>query len=234
MKKVLISVALVGLVSVAGAQTAFDRRIANVLLLQNPKVRTAVGISDAQRSQMNGAAEAHRRSLQAYEQKLKQENRDPRTVGPNDPTIRAAFVALRDSVMKVLKPAQVIRLREITLQSAGAAGLTDQVVATELGISGANLAKIRSTFDSASREMRGIQQQMTARALGPFKDRKPKNEAEATQIREQAQAALRREGDKATPQIKRIGDTAKTKILGYLTPAQNAKWQALQGKPFKA
>ena len=191
MKRSLFLLPLLLLAGVASAAPdPFDFRVADVGLLQAKQVQTAVGITAAQRTKMNTAADTYKKRLETYQKQLQALG----TVNPDKAKVRGLFEALKKDVVAVLTPAQLRRVRELTLQRLGLVSLTDATVAKKVGLSTAQVGKIRSAFGAGRAKFAALQQKAQTAAApiaAQYKGRKPKSEAEAASLRKEIEGKLR-------------------------------------------
>ncbi|RYG24164.1 hypothetical protein EON82_11650 [bacterium] len=213
----------------ASAQVAFDKRAADIGLLQAKPVQTDVGITAAQRTKMNAAADKHRKSLQDYEKTLKALG----TTTPDKRRMLGFFETLKSDVFAVLTPPQIKRLRELTLQRLGLIALTDEQVAKKVGLSAAQVTKLKTAFQNGRTKFMNLQQSTAKPILAPYEGRKPKTQAEATALRTEIEGKLKVASARVKPQLVAIGKQTDAAMLAVLTPAQKATWTALKGRPFK-
>ena len=233
MKRSFLLLPLLLLAGVASAAPdAFDFRVADVGLLQAKQVQTDVGITAAQRTRMNAAADAYKKRLETYQKQLQALG----TVNPDKAKIRTYFEALKKDVVAVLTPTQLKRVRELTLQRLGLVSLTDTTVATKVGLSTAQVGRIKVAFGAGRAKFAAVQQRAQAAAApiaAQYKDRKPKTQAEAAALRKEVEGKLKPIQAKFIPQFQAIGKGTDAAMLAVLTPAQKNAWAALKGKPFK-
>ena len=233
MKRSRALLPLLLLAGLAHAQEGFDYHVADVGLLQAKVVQTEVGITAAERAKMNVAATAYRGKVAEYGRQLKalgQANPDPARM-------RGMFDVLKKDALAVLAPAQIRRVREITLQRLGLISLTDPVVAKRVGLSGAQIARLKAAFQKGRTDFLALQQ-TAQRAAQPvvaqYKDRKPKSQAEADALRKEVAAKLKPVQARFLPQMQAVGKRTDTAMLAVLTPTEKTAWTALKGKPFVA
>ena len=233
MRSLLLLPALLVASVAHAAPDAFDFRVADVGLLQAKQVQTEVGITAAQRTKLNAAAAAHAKRLQDYERQLKALGQ----VNPDKTKLRSYFETLKKGVVAALTPAQLQRLRQLTLQRLGLVSLTDDGVSKRVGLSPAQIAKLKTAFASGRAKFNALQQKARV-AAGPiaakYKDRKPKTQAEAAALQKEIKAKLQPIEASYLPKFQAIGKQTDAAMLAVLTPVQKKTWAALKGKPFKA
>ncbi len=229
MKRSLLLLPALFLAGLASAQDAFDFHVADVGLLQAKSVQTDVGITAAERAKMNAAAAEHRGRLQAYEKQLKALG----AVAPDKAKLRGFFEILKKEVISDITPAQLRRLRELTLQRIGLVSLTDDTVAKKVGLSGGQVGRLKSAFETGRTKFIALQQATAKPIVAPYQGKKPKDQAQAAQWNADVQAKLKAAGERVKPQLVAIGKGTDAAMMAVLTPAQRATWNALKGKPFK-
>ena len=214
----------------ASAQLSFDKRAADIGILQAKQVQADVGITAAQRAKLNSAAERHRASLKEYEKQLKALG----TTTPDKQKMLGFFETLKSDVFAVLSPAQIKRLRELTLQRLGLVALTDEQVAKKVGLSPTQVSKLKSAFQAGRSKFVALQQSTAKPILAPYEGRKPKSQAEATALRTEIEGKLKAASSRVKPRLVAIGRETDANMMAVLTAPQKAAWTALKGRPFKA
>jgi DNA polymerase III gamma/tau subunit len=231
--KGFLSLCLFFIVHVAlAAMDPFDFHAADVVILQAKKVQQDIKLTEAQRAQMNKAADWHRGQLKAYEEELKAKKVDPRTLPNPNPRLLSMYTALKERVLTHLTPAQLRRLREISIQRAGIGALADEKVATRVGMSAAQLKQFRSIFTAAARQAAQVQQSALQAVAQKYKNVKPKDQADGQRLQKQAQAELRAAGQKVQPRLNAIETQTQAKLKAVLTAKQMAAYEALRGPRF--
>lgn len=218
--------------SVFAAPDPFDFHGADIVLLQSKQVQKELGITEAQRKQMNAFAAQHREHLAAYDRELQQKKIDPRTLPSPNPRILGFFEDLKKNVCGVLTPAQLRRLREISFQRVDLLALLDDQVAARLKLTSAQRSRLRSAYIAGSKEAAQIQQAAVQAALKRYQGVKPKDKADAERLQKQAQGDLRAAGARIAPQLRSIESQTRSKLLAVLTPAQRSQFEALKGRKF--
>jgi len=211
----------------------FDYHCSEVILLQAKPVQAELGISEAQRKKMNDAADTHRVRLTTYDaQQRSAKTKDSRDV--MNTKLRGFFDELKQGVFTALTPAQLKRLRELSLQRAGLLALLDDIVAKKIGLTGAPYEKFRKTFSDGAKQASDVERAN----LKPIFDKyEPRMKAAKTpddrkKIETEMRPELDSAGKKITPQIQKLQADTQQKLVGMLSAQQKAAWQALLGKPF--
>lgn len=212
----------------------FDYHVASLVLLQVKEVQTEVVITEAQRKKLNTHAEWHKAQLKTYSDQLeKQAQATKKETAPEETKLQALFAELKKRAFKELTATQIKRLREISLQQLGFSALNDTIVAKRIGMNDEQLARVRKTFEMGFNEAAGIERDAVQAAVKPYQDKKPKDEAERDKMMKEAEDRAEGARKKVSPRVDKIREFTRTKIMGILTADQRAKFQALQGKPFK-
>ncbi|MCB0826078.1 MAG: hypothetical protein KDC26_07805 [Armatimonadetes bacterium] len=233
-KVIATTISLLAIASQGLAADAFDKSVANIALLQIKEVQTDVGITAAQRTQLNKHADwfnAESKKINDQAATYVQKNQQP----PKSLTDK--FVKLNNDmankVVGVLTAGQLKRLREITLQNAGPVAMMDPTVAKKIGLSDSQLKSIRSRFDSDAKKADGIQEKAFKPIIDKYKAKKPKDDAEAKKLSEAYAKEMDAAGKKIAPQLNKIQSDFSAFLKKTLSTKQDSAWKALLGKPFK-
>jgi hypothetical protein len=211
----------------------FDYHCSEVILLQAKPVQTELGISEAQRKKMNDAAETHRTRLTTYDQiQRAAKTKDSREV--MNTKLKGFFDELKQGVFSALTPAQLKRLRELSLQRAGLLALLDDIVAKKIGLTGAPYEKFRKTFSDGAKQASDVERNNLKPIFDKYTPRMKaaKTADEKKKIEADMRPELDSAGKKITPQIKKLQEDTQQKLVSMLSAQQKAAWQALLGKPF--
>lgn len=231
---IVVVAALTGGASAQSKIDPFDLHVASLRVLESRAVQKEIGISTAQRGMMDNFANKYNADLKKYVEGLRKSGKDPSTLKGPDAGMLKLLATLKRNVMGVLSAGQLKRLREISLQVFGLNGLLDDVVATKVGLSKEQLAKMRTTFEAGSKKAND----MIAGAIVPvnnqFKNAKPKTDAEKKQTLTAYEGKRKEALDKIKGPVDQIRKDTRGKILAILTPTQKSTYLALQGKAFKA
>lgn len=217
----------------------FDFKMASVIILQSKEVQKELGVTEAQRTQMNKHADKHRGELVAYQKQLEANQKDKNKPLDVDPTkMDGMFVNLKKGVFGQLKPAQLKRLCEISLQQLGLVALIDETVATRVGLTAAEQKRVKSTYEAGIKEADDIARSGQAQLeiqLNELRKKypNPKTDAEKQKVMAEAQKKAEAIEKRIDPQIESVRKVTLTKMLSLLTAKQRANWTALLGKPFK-
>ncbi|MBV6457346.1 MAG: hypothetical protein HONBIEJF_00454 [Fimbriimonadaceae bacterium] len=222
---------LVLLLGGAPVQESFDHYVANIVILQDKKLQKHLGITEAQRAKMNEYASKHGAALQKYGKEMEKAKKSVAAAGM-DPKFEAIFKDLKDGVLKQLKPAQIKRLAEISIQVVGPAALSDDRVCTKIGVPKSTAASIRKVITDNMTKASKIQAAELQKVLAKYKDKDPKTDAEKAKLENQLRADMAAAEKRVAPQVEKIRVATETSILAKLTTAQKAAFKKLQGATY--
>lgn len=227
LKKITAMIGFAAIVAGAYAQD-FDRTVASIILLQDPKVQTELKVTKAQRDKMNVHAASFQKAAKAYAEKLQKQGKNAK---PNPAEENKIMGSLKSNVLGTLNATQIKRLREISLQVLGVGALGDDLVANRVGLSAAQKTTVRKHLSDGLQRANTIQQKTDAEARKGIKE--PKNEAEAKKAQETYTKRMQTLGPPAQKQLNVIRTEVEKKVLAVLTPAQRTSWTGLLGKIFR-
>lgn len=207
---------------------AFDEEIASVIILQDHAVQADLGISVQQRAAMNKLADAHRAKVGAYQESVQKAKG---TI--NEKILVQYFNQLKTGVFGLLSASQLRRLREISLQFMDFTALGDELVDNRIGISAAQQKQIRSLIRAGVDKANQIRSKAVNSAVANLRNQKPKSQAEAQSIYNEANQRAEAASKKVGPQIEAIKSHTRGKVMAVLTSKQRSAWQGLLGRPFR-
>lgn len=221
---------LVALAVAAYARDPFDVRHANVALLMDRSVQEELRISEAQRKRMNALADRYNSTMQKVVERLQKAKTPP---SEPDPEARKAAEALQAGIVDVLIPAQLKRLREISLQVAGLAAMGDESVAKRIGLSNDQLRRVRTILEDAYGRLRKMESDEMEARTKDLRGRQPKTEQEraalAQELEKRSQEAFR----KLSPAVEKLRRETESRLFQILSDKQEEAWKALLGRPFR-
>jgi hypothetical protein len=117
------------------------------------------------------------------------------------------------------------------LQAYGLNGILDTTVAKKVGLSEAQIAKMRDTYKEGSKKandlmvgaMKPVNKQFTT---------KPKDAAEEQRMKADYDAKSKAAVHAVMPNVQKVNDDTQQAMLAIFTPQQKAAFLALQGKVF--
>jgi len=230
MKSTLVLISSLAIASFAVADD-FDRKVAGFQLLQDKKVQAELKITEAQRAKLNKHADGFNAKLAAYQKELEaQAKKAQKQVQPDPKRMNALMEDLKKKVLAELSAAQLIRLRELSLQAVGVTALGDDLVAAKVGLSAAQKQKVRTIVKSGLDAANKLMAQADANARKGIKE--PKSEAEAKKAQETYGKRMEAEQKKIQGQLQKIRQDTIQNALKVLNAQQNETWKKLQGKPY--
>jgi hypothetical protein len=140
---------------------------------------------------------------------------------------------LKVKVLAELKPQQIKRLAQLSLQFQQIIAVTDKRVADRVGLSPAQLKRAREIFQAGRQNLAKRQQGMYNEVASHYKGVNPKTDAEKKQVQQNfvrdMRAAQQRQAGALTAEAARNA----AEIMSVLTPQQKSTWRSLLGRPFK-
>lgn len=217
------------LAALAMAQTSFDREVCDITLLQTKEVKQELKVTDAQRSRMNAASAGYNAVAKRVEEKMRK-NQEPSEADKKQ--MSEQFDKMRIAVLNVLNEGQIRRLREISLQTAGLIALTDPAVIRKVGLSQAQVTKVKNYLKTSYEAAGDLTKQVQEKVAKEFKNRNPKTDAEKRKLADQYTKRMKEEMAKITPKLEKIRSDGRANIMKTLSEGQRTIWNSLLGKPF--
>ncbi|MCH8979699.1 MAG: hypothetical protein IH945_10735 [Armatimonadetes bacterium] len=214
----------------AFAADEFDMYVADIAILQAKAVRTELKITDTIRAAMN----KHAAWLDKQGADIDRLVRGGTiTVAEGNRRTKIHLATLKSKVLRELSGAQVKRLREITLQRDGLVPLMDQRVSDKIGMTAAQLTKIREAYVANDNKAKQIQKAAFSPIFEKYGNMKPKSESEKKRIEELANKELGVEKKRIQPQLEKLGKEFEALVAETLTKGQKDAFNKLKGTPFK-
>lgn len=226
--------ALCGVALAQSSMNEFDAYVADVRILQQPAVQNELGITEAQRRNMNKHAEW-------FDQVQQDLNAELTSNGAPETQQEVAALSqefgeklapkiqeMERRVLGELTPGQLKRLREISLQAAGYAALADERVCDHIGLSEAKVQAIQTAFNEMQRKVGELRQGVAATMRQAYPE-PPQTEEKAKEFRERQQ----KEMEKIQPQISAAGEAYIKVVEEQLSTIERAAFEALLGEKFE-
>ena len=214
----------------ARAADAFDKHACNVTLLQAKSVQKELGITESQRAKMNVHADRNNKQGMELNRLLAGNKLTPAQATDHVGRLRSD---LKKRVLGELNSAQIIRLREISLQQAGALALMDPVVGNKIGMSKAQTDKIRAEFVEQDTQAQKIKRD----ALGPidekYKKMKFANAEEERKLQEQHMRERTAKQKEILPKLTALAVEFDKAVEAVMTKGQIQSYKKLKGKVFR-
>jgi hypothetical protein len=177
-------------------------------LLQTPKVKKELNITDEQSAKLAKIADK-------YDREAASKLGSGRTVALSAQSVRETGDKLiessRQEVSSVLNGDQLNRLKQILLQVNGAEALQDKEVAKQIGFTAGESEKLKKLLAQTSNELRG------SLGVGPVGSTDP-NQIQIQKLGAQGPA--------------KIDSQVQNQYLGVMTGEQRQKLETLRGAPF--
>lgn len=222
------SLVLCATVSVRAADS-FDMYVSDVAILQIKEIQKELKITEGQRASMNNHAQWLNQQGISIDRLVVEKKLSPDNANK---LMTAHLATLKKKVLSVLSDAQVKRLREITLQRDGLLPLMDQKVSEKIGMTKAQLKKIRDAYVANDVKSKALQDKAFAPIFEKYRKMKPKSEAEAKQIEAQVNKELDAEKKLIAPELEKLGKEFEGLVNRTLSKGQLDAFKALKGKPF--
>lgn len=232
LSKPMALLAIVGLAG--GLQADFDQDIADITLLQIKEVQTELKINPSQKATLNKHADwfnAENKKLMTEAQKYASEGKQP----PQSLVTKGVKLGddMKSKVLKVLSKWQTKRLRELTLQNAGYLAVMDPNVAKKIGLSDANLKKIRTRYEETSKKAASAQQSAIKPVMDKYQNKTASTDAEKKKLQADFNKDMEAAQKKLQPQLKKFQDEWIAFVKKTLTASQLKSFEGLQGTKFK-
>lgn len=213
---------------------SFEEQVSDMGLLQSKEVQAELGFTEELRNKLNVHADDFNKKANKLQEEYrkKAEGKNP---PPPAPVAEMAKLEaeLKKKVMKELSKAQIKRLSELTLQSAGFAAMLDQNVANKIGLTSAQLEKLRTAFKENAQEAQRLQEGVMKPIYDKYGKEKPADEAAAKELQAKVQKEVQAANEKIQPQVKALQEKFIKTLKLTVKAIQFNKFEALQGKPFK-
>lgn len=234
MKATLVFLALaVTAGALAQSMNQFDFVVSDVRVLQDRAVQNDIGVSANQRARMNAFAERHRARLADLEKSFGSQKPTESARKQAELQVLGYMSDLKKSVLGVLSPKQLQRLREITLQGYGWSALADERVGTRIGLTAKQQKQVQKVIADGQEAAKGIQAKSVEPIIAHYRSIKPKDEAEAAKLNTEMQAKIQAAGKQDRPALLKIQAQVLAKIKQTLSQKQQTSYIKLQGTRFR-
>lgn len=213
----------------AFAQNEFDFYFADIAILQQKPIQAELKVSEAQRANMNKHADwlaAQGKSIEG------QVNAKKLTPDEANRLMVAHIATMKKKVIGELSAPQLKRLRELTLQRDGLLPLLDQKMADKIGMTKAQLTKLRDKFVENDKKVKDIQATAFGPIISKYNAMKPKSQAEEQTLIGQRNKEFEAAKKKIQPQLESLRKGFEDLVESTLTKGQMDEFNALKGKPF--
>ena len=233
------------------AEGNFDYDIADFNILQNKEVQKELGVTEALRATLNKHAEWFNGEMKVLDTAFKKaRENDPKATPPNDKAV-ALQKEFKKRLFAELTTAQVVRLREITVQGAGDVAVLDKRVASKIGLTNAQITAIKGRFEDNSKKAQAFQQDLNKQGgelqqkylkplIEKYGNSQPKDQADATSRQAEVKAALEPHKSefqalqsKLEGKMKELEGDFKSFLAKTLDDKEKKALQDLKGKTFK-
>lgn len=232
--RTIFSAAIIASAAVGFAQAEnFDSYASNLALLQDKKIQTELGVTEAQRKTLNTHAEWYNGQTAAIQKQAPNAKTKAQQEALSK-KLQGLMGQMKTRCLKVLTAGQKKRLRELSLQLQGPAVLLDERVAKEVGASADQLKKMRALYEGNIKKVSAMQEKTFRPIAEKYeKQAKGKSGEALKKIQEAMNKEMQAAQVRVQPQVQALATDTRNGILKLLTPAQRTKMQNLMGKPFK-
>ncbi len=138
-----------------GGGFGFGRTVSLGMLLSNKSVQDELKLDDAQKEKAREIAQKAREKFQSARESLQNLDRSERAAKIQEMT-REANMEARRAAGEVLKPEQRTRLRQISLQTSGAAAFESPYFQNRLKLTDEQKSEIASIVENSDKELREL------------------------------------------------------------------------------
>ena len=207
-------------------------------LIGREEVRKELKISEEQQGIIRELSQSARPDFRALFggnfRDLSREDREKKLAELRKTSEKKSKEAEADLYGLILDEAQAKRLKQIVLQQKGNRALTEPEVAKALGLSAAQVVKIKMTMESSQKK----QQALFAGLGGAFGGRRRSGDkgdkgAKKTERKRQSREEIQKRFADLRTKGEAIRAESEKAIAGVLTAAQKTKFEALKGPKFE-
>lgn len=208
----------------------FYRQVASVELLQSKKLQAEIKLSDAQRDKLNQEAGGYSKRMTAILDDVKAGK-----VGPVEAkqSVEEAKTSLKSKIMAVLKPEQIVRWGQLSVQQLGVVALFDPVVVAKIGLTKAQAQKLTDAWNSTGQRVANLESTAKKPIIDKYRAMKPSDEAERDKLTKQLQAELADATAKIMPEIEKLKKEFDGVVNATLTDGQKKTWAEIKGPAVK-
>lgn len=228
-KKLVTIAAILAVASMGHAADEFDSYFADISILQLKPIQAELKVTETQRANMNKHAEWLNAQGKAIDANVKAGKLSTDSANKQ---MALHLGSLKKKVIGELSAAQLKRLREITLQRDGLLPLMDQRMADKIGMTKAQLTKLRDAYVANDKKAKGLQEAAYKPIFEKYLAMKPKSKEEEAKLVEQRNKELEAARIKIQPQLEAMGKSYIDLADVTLTKGQKDSFLALKGKPF--
>jgi NAD/NADP transhydrogenase alpha subunit len=232
--RILAFAGLASLAAIALAQSGgFDAYASNIMILMDRKVQDEIGVNESQREKLNVHADWFNKGREKLAKDFTESQKKDKEAKPPVEAASKMEEEFKTKVVKDLSQGQLKRLREITLQATGPVVLLDERVSKEIGMTQAQLNKLRKAHEAGQ----ALGAMIERRALGPIVQKYQKQEPKTEEARKKAAEAMNKEIGRArlsaSVLLNLVGGSYAAIMQTTLTEGQKKDFRELLGKPFQ-
>ncbi len=218
--------------ALAQGDAAFYRHVADIEILQAKSVQADLKVTEAQRAKLNAHADWYNKGTEAA---LKAAGEKPSEAQQRDARAKLGALQrqLRDRVLGELTSTQLRRLSQISLQRLGILAVLDETIAARIGLSAAQRKTIGDSWNETGQKVAALERRTREPIYNRYKDRKPKDEADAKRLQGAYDKEMSEVTTKNKPEVDRLKAGFEGVVSRTLTAGQKKTWEDLKGPAFK-
>jgi hypothetical protein len=218
---------------VLSAPDPFDVFVANIEILQAKPVQAELKISESQRAALNKHAEWYNGLTRKAVERVNAASSDKdRQKGLKE--IAGLQERLKTKVIGELSHWQVRRLAQISLQQAGIVALLDTRVAKRIGLTDAQVKRLREGWDVSGRMVAEAEDKARRPVFEKYKNKRAKDNKEAEDLRKAFAQDMEAASRSLGPVLAKAKRDFESVVDSTLTPGQKKAWHELKGPSFRA
>jgi hypothetical protein len=234
MKLPVVALFFAGAPTVWAAPDQFDVYVANIEILQAKPVQAELKISDAQRAALNKHADWYNGQTKKVVDQLKASKGTDADRQKGMSQVSSLQQQLKNKVIGELSSWQVKRLGQISLQQAGIVALLDSKVAKKVGMTDAQVKKLRAGWEASGKLVAEAETKARQPVFNKYKDKQPKDEKEAKELSEAYSREMEAASKALDPVLAKAKKDFEALVDSTLTPGQKKAWGDLKGSAFRA
>jgi len=208
----------------------FYRQVASVELLQSKKLQAEIKLTDAQRDKLNAEAGTYSKRMTGILDDVKAGK-----IGPVEAkqSVEEAKSSLKTKILATLKPEQVVRWGQLTVQQLDVLALFDPIVVAKLGLTKAQSQKLTDAWNATGARVANLESTTKKPIVDKYRAMKPANDAEREKLTQQLQTELAEATAKIKPELDKLKKEFDTSVATTLTDGQKKTWSEIKGPAVK-
>ncbi len=232
--RILALAGLAGLAALALAQSGgFDAYASNITILMDRKVQEEIGVNESQREKLNVHADWFNKGREKLAKEFSEAQKKDKEAKPPMEAAAKMEEDFKTRVIKDLSQGQLKRLREITLQATGPIVLLDDRVSKEIGMTQAQVAKLRKAHEAGQALGAMIERRALAPIVEKYRRQAPKTDEAKKKAAEAMDKEIGRARMSAAVLLNLVGGSYGAVMQSTLTEGQKKDFRELLGDQFQ-